>query len=96
MDTNKLTLTRASLFRIVKGSRNMFAALLKKCVEKEVTPYCLYKRSDSSIPCFVALIPIGETFLKISANQTQYYSRCLSCFIFCLLFFSNISRLFKI
>ncbi len=46
--------------RLIKGSRNLFAALLIKCTEKKVYAVCSYKPRDNSSPSFVALVPQEE------------------------------------
>ena len=40
----------------VKGSRQLFAALLMKCLERRVMAICTFKLRDASGPSFVALV----------------------------------------
>lgn len=44
----------------IKGSKNLFAALLIKCLERQVMPICTYKARETSSPSFVALFPQEE------------------------------------
>ena len=46
---------------MVKGSRQLFAALWTKCMEKQVAPICAYKQSATSLPNFVALLAQNES-----------------------------------
>ncbi len=46
--------------KLVRGSRNMFAALLIKCSERSVAAVCSYKPREASAPSFVALVPQEE------------------------------------
>lgn len=46
--------------KMIKGSRQVFAALLIKCLEKKVMAVCSFKARDSSGPSFVALVPQEE------------------------------------
>lgn len=46
----------------IKGSRNMFTALLLRCLAKDVIALCRYKARLSSDPTFVALVPQAEEF----------------------------------
>ncbi len=46
--------------KLVKGSRNVFAALLIKCSERSVAAVCSYKPREASAPSFVALVPQEE------------------------------------
>ena len=39
----------------IKGSRNMFAALHQRCLQRKVYALCSYKPREASIPSFVAL-----------------------------------------
>ena len=44
----------------IKGSKDLFSTLMQSCLAKDVMAICRYKRSESSAPCFVALLPIEE------------------------------------
>jgi ATP-dependent DNA helicase 2 subunit 1 len=44
----------------IRGSRQLFAALLIKCLEREVVAICTYKPRHNSGPSFVALVPQAE------------------------------------
>lgn len=44
----------------VVGSTTLFTALLKKCIDRDVTPICKYVSSKNSPPRFVALLPQEE------------------------------------
>lgn len=46
--------------RSVTGSTTLFTALLKKCVDRNVTPICKYIPRKNSPPRFVALLPQEE------------------------------------
>jgi len=46
--------------RKIVGSTQAFSALLKKCLERDVTPICKYTPSRNSPPSFVTLLPQGE------------------------------------
>ena len=46
--------------QMIKGSRNIFAALLIKCTERRVFALCSYKPRDASTLSFVALVPQNE------------------------------------
>lgn len=45
---------------MVKGSRNLFSALLIKCLERDVVAICAYKAREISAPAYVALYPQKE------------------------------------
>ncbi|XP_020838384.1 X-ray repair cross-complementing protein 6 [Phascolarctos cinereus] len=64
---------RPSLFvypeeSLVNGSTTLFAALLTKCLEKEVLALCRYTPRQNSPPCFVALVPQEE---ELDAQRVQ-------------------------
>ncbi|KAL4225555.1 X-ray repair cross-complementing protein 6 [Mactra antiquata] len=44
----------------VIGSTTLFTALLRKCIDREVVPYCKYIPGKSSPPRFVVLLPQEE------------------------------------
>jgi len=46
--------------KTIKGSRNMFTALLLRCLAKDVVALCRYKARLTSDPTFVALVPQAE------------------------------------
>lgn len=46
--------------KMITGSRNLFAALLIKCLERKVVAVCSCKSRDTSGPSFVALVPQAE------------------------------------
>lgn len=53
---------------MVKGSKQLFVALMKKCVEKQVAAICAYKYRAITAPSFVALIAQEED-LDQDGNQ---------------------------
>ena len=62
----------------IKGSRNMFAALHQRCLERQVYALCSYKPREASIPSFVALhAQAEETDLagaqRVSPGFLMYY-----------------------
>lgn len=64
---------RATLFlypeeRLVKGSRTLFAALHKKCLDRDVAPICFFTPRRGGRPRLVALLPQCE---KLDKNNAQ-------------------------
>jgi len=62
---------------VIKGSKNLFAALLHKCHERNVIPICSYKSRQVSMPYFVALDPQMETRDPDDGSQTNPPGFCL-------------------
>jgi len=62
---------------VIKGSKNLFAALLHKCEERNVIPICSFKSRQVSIPYFVALDPQMETRDPEDGSQTNPPGFCL-------------------
>ncbi|XP_059150749.1 X-ray repair cross-complementing protein 6-like [Physella acuta] len=52
----------------IAGSTTLFTALLKKCLEREMTPICKYIPSRSYPPRFVSLLPQAE---EVDENKVQ-------------------------
>ena len=65
---------------VVRGSTSLFAALLKRCLAREVVAICRYIPRKNTPPVFVALMPqvskvIGITYIKErSQNNTTFSS----------------------
>ena len=57
-----------AILKVVKGSSNLFKALLDRCRAREVVAICRYIARQNAQPLFVALVPQAE---KLDENNLQ-------------------------